>query len=231
MPLAMEAALYPDLLATFQRNNDLLEQIMKCLESYLETKRVAFPRFYFLSNDELLDILAQTRNPHAVQPHLRKCFDAIAKLEFGMKPVEEVIGEGGDASKAADGYVLTTDIMAMISPEGERVQLGKGLKARGNVEDWLGKVEESMFLSLRRLMKVSLNQYMIHKRTEWVLCHANQIILTVSQIMWAKGVHEILDGSPEPKAMSKYEAKCIQVKSCVISIVLINFVKPFVGFK
>lgn len=61
MPLAMEATLQPSLLEIFQRNNALLEQIMKCLESYLETKRVAFPRFYFLSNDELLDILAQTR--------------------------------------------------------------------------------------------------------------------------------------------------------------------------
>lgn len=61
MPLAMEAATRPGLLDTFKRNNALLEQIMKCLESYLETKRVAFPRFYFLSNDELLDILAQVR--------------------------------------------------------------------------------------------------------------------------------------------------------------------------
>lgn len=124
MPLAMETALYPGLLETLQKNNALLEQIMKCLESYLETKRVAFPRFYFLSNDELLEILAQTRNPHAVQPHLRKCFDAIARLEFAMKTPED----DNVMRKQSSGTVLTTDIMAMISPEGERVQLGKGLK-------------------------------------------------------------------------------------------------------
>ncbi|CAH1962387.1 unnamed protein product [Acanthoscelides obtectus] len=209
MPLAMEAALHPGMLETLQRSNNLLEQIMKCLESYLETKRVAFPRFYFLSNDELLDILAQTRNPHAVQPHLRKCFDAIAKLEFGVKVPEE--GEE-ELRKEAGIVILTTDIIAMISPEGERVQLGKGLKARGNVEDWLGKVEESMFLSLRRLMKLSLGHYMTVSRTEWVVCHANQIILTVSQIMWARGVHEILDGerSDTHKKMEQYEKKCIK---------------------
>ncbi|XP_023013028.2 dynein heavy chain at 16F isoform X2 [Leptinotarsa decemlineata] len=212
MPLAMEAALYPGLLEALQRNNGLLEQIMKCLESYLETKRVAFPRFYFLSNDELLDILAQTRNPHAVQPHLRKCFDAIAKLEFGVKAADEIEGESsGQLRSKSSAIILTTDIIAMISPEGERVALGKGLKARGNVEDWLGKVEESMFLSLRRLMKQSLSHYQIVTRTEWVVCHANQIILTVSQIMWAKGVHEILDGDSDThKKMEQYEKKCIQ---------------------
>lgn len=125
--------------------------------------------------------------------------------------------------------VLTTDIIAMISPEGERVQLSKGLKARGNVEDWLGKVEESMFLSLRRCMKVSIlhfsintnnitcvqvsiNEYMQKSRTEWVVGHANQIILTVSQIMWARGVHEILDGVGNVlKKMEQYEQKCIKV--------------------
>ena len=47
----------------FQTNNALLDQVQACLEAYLESKRVIFPRFYFLSNDELLEILAQTRNP------------------------------------------------------------------------------------------------------------------------------------------------------------------------
>lgn len=70
---------------------------------------MSFPRFYFLSNDELLEILSQTRNVRAVQPHLQKCFDGIRSLDFGDDP-------------------KSIDILAMVSGEGERVPLTKNLK-------------------------------------------------------------------------------------------------------
>uniref|UniRef100_A0A673W197 Dynein axonemal heavy chain 6 n=1 Tax=Salmo trutta TaxID=8032 RepID=A0A673W197_SALTR len=195
LPNALRAATQPGLLEIFQNNNALLDQIQKCLEAYLESKRVIFPRFYFLSNDELLEILAQTRNPQAVQPHLRKCFDAIARLEFALLPPPP---PGAMTTQPADGEqekVYSNDILAMVSPEGEKVGLAKGLKARGNVEDWLGKVEEAMFSSLRRLSKASIADYQSKEREEWVVAgHPSQVVLTISQLMWCRDLDGCLEG-------------------------------------
>ena len=51
----------------------------------------------------------------------------------------------------------------------------QGLKARGNVEDWLGKVEESMFFSLRKLVRSAMTDYEQKSREDWVLIHASQV--------------------------------------------------------
>lgn len=60
--------------------NSKLEDIQRSLDMYLETKRQIFPRFYFISNDDLLEILGQSKNPMEIQPHLKKCFDNIKSL-------------------------------------------------------------------------------------------------------------------------------------------------------
>ncbi|OQR82552.1 dynein heavy chain [Achlya hypogyna] len=173
-PLAITAGSFPGIKETLTQHNAHLDRIQKSLEDYLETKRMAFPRFYFLSNDELLEILAQSKNPHAVQPHLRKCFENLVKLEFG------------------DGSV---DMVAMLSAENERVPLGKNLKARGNVEDWLKALEGSMKASIYKLMKLGLADYDTRLRKDWVVDHPGQVVATVAQMTWARQTEAVLRGA------------------------------------
>ena len=157
------------------KHNLTLDKIQKSLEAYLETKRQAFPRFYFLSNDELLEILAQVRDPHAVQPHLQKIFDCIKYLHFGEKP----------------GSI---DIVGMESPEGEVVDLGKNLKARGNVEDWLMAVQDRMVKTLHDRLKEACLDYVKRSRLDWIIegGHPGQCVATGAQVMWCKGTEDVL---------------------------------------
>jgi hypothetical protein len=102
-------------------------QVQKGLSDYLETKRQAFARFYFLSNEELLEILSQTKDPRAVQPHLRKCFEAINRVDF------------------QDDLAMT----CMYSGENEKVEWDSPVYPEGNVEYWLTDVEKMMRMCAR----------------------------------------------------------------------------------
>ena len=69
----------------FERLEALQGQLTLCekaLAEYLETKRLAFPRFYFVSSADLLDILSNGNQPKVVMRHLTKLFDSMAKLKF-----------------------------------------------------------------------------------------------------------------------------------------------------
>ena len=88
-----------------------------------------------------------------------------------------------------------------------KVSLGKGLRARGNVEEWLGKVEEAMFVNLKKILKQSMTDWDNSDRETWLTRWQSQIILTVSQTMWCKEVTEILEGDNQLEDMKDFEKK------------------------
>ena len=49
----------------------------KALTDFLEAKRSAMPRFYFIGDDDLLEILGQAKNPAIIQAHLKKLFQVV----------------------------------------------------------------------------------------------------------------------------------------------------------
>jgi dynein heavy chain len=103
---------------------DELERCQKSLDGYLEQKRNKFPRFYFVSNPVLLQILSRGSDPQSVQIYYEKIFDSIGR----------VVHDKADKVK----------INAMKSTMGndeEIISLTKVVLAKGNIEEWLGSLE------------------------------------------------------------------------------------------
>ncbi|XP_016879708.1 dynein axonemal heavy chain 2 isoform X7 [Homo sapiens] len=175
---ALRSTHHPGLLDTLIEMNTILEDIQKSLDMYLETKRHIFPRFYFLSNDDLLEILGQSRNPEAVQPHLKKCFDNIKLLR-----IQKV---GGPSSK--------WEAVGMFSGDGEYIDFLHSVFLEGPVESWLGDVEQTMRVTLRDLLRnchLALRKF-LNKRDKWVKEWAGQVVITASQIQWTADVTKCL---------------------------------------
>jgi hypothetical protein len=104
-----------------------LERCQKSLEGYLEQKRNKFPRFYFVSNPVLLQILSQGSDPLAVQQYYEKIFDAISYVDHDKRDKLSIVG--------------------MVSREGraeERIGFVRPVRVAGNIEDWLNDVLREM---------------------------------------------------------------------------------------
>jgi dynein heavy chain len=58
-----------------------LEIVQKKLNDLLAAKRAMFPRFYFLSNEDLLEMIGQAKNPVTINKHIKKIYEGINKIK------------------------------------------------------------------------------------------------------------------------------------------------------
>jgi dynein heavy chain len=204
-PNVLDVSDIENLLPNFTEANKKLDQIQKGLNDYLETKRLAFPRFFFLSNDELLMILSQTKDPTAVQPHMGKCFEGISKVRFN-----------------SDNNIIE----AMMSVEGETVELNKHVNVsegekKGNVEKWLQEVQYSMIESLTMVTSASIKAYAEGERTKWVTSWPGQVVICVDNIYWTKEVAEAIEAGK----IEDYHKELISQLAGLVGLVRGNLTK------
>ncbi|KAL6751111.1 dynein heavy chain 5 [Haematococcus lacustris] len=195
-PAAIPIAREKERVAALVECNQLLEEVQKGLAAYLEKKRLFFPRFFFLSNDEMLEILSETKDPTRVQPHLKKCFEGIANLDFD------------------DNLV----IRAMNSVEKERVPFKVPVdtnKARGAVEKWLVEVEERMFQAIHDVTARSILDYAAKPRHQWVLEWPGMVVLVVTAVYWTRGVTQALTSGSVPQYAKQCTADLMRIVDLV----------------
>jgi dynein heavy chain len=186
----------------FETNNKVLTSVTKRLNDYLNTKRKSFPRFYFVSDEDLMKILAQSKDPTLIQPHISVCFEGINKVVFDS---------------------TNTIINGMLSGGGEEVNLVKKINVmdegcKGNVEIWLGFLEDSMRKTMEASIKDCLADfYNRPKRINWIQegHWPGQIVQIIDQIVWTRETETALL-SGEPEALNEYIKK---VKDDLVDIV------------
>lgn len=176
--------------AMLQQLQTDLDGCQKSLNDYLDAKRNAFPRFFFISDDELLSILG-SHECTCVQEHMIKMFDNIAALRFGS---------GSNKNVAS----------AMISAEGEEMVFRQPITAEGRVEDWMTDILVEMRRTNKLITKEAVYRYMeAGTRTDWITNVLGMVALAGSQVWWTWEVEDVFTrvSQGDKKAMKVYSKK------------------------
>lgn len=182
-PFVLDVLNIPGVLKSFERLAELLSKIQKALGEYLERERASFPRFYFVGDEDLLEIIGNSKDVLRVTKHLKKMFAGISTLLFD-----------DDVSQ----------IEGMASREGEDVRFAAPivLKDYAKINDWLAKLESQMRTSLALTLASAVDDldriYTLRDTLErdaflaWAERYPAQVVVLGVQVIWTRWVDQVL---------------------------------------
>ncbi|KAF1993187.1 dynein heavy chain [Amniculicola lignicola CBS 123094] len=179
---------------SLERLAELLNKIQKALGEYLERERVSFPRFYFVGDEDLLEIIGNSNDTLRIAKHLRKMFAGISGL---------ITDENG---------VIT----GFTSKEGEEVMMRKevSLVKTPRINEWLGALELSMKTTLAELTIEAFQEYEELIAADvmdpeafnaYITKYPAQVVVLGTQVAWTSAVEKALvdEGASLPQLYEK----------------------------
>lgn len=153
----------------------ILSKCEKSLADYLETKRKIFPRFFFVSDTDLIDILSKGSDPRSVMVHMSKIIDSVDFFSFDKNP---------------HGPSNNSDVWEMVSIQGERVALMENHTCKGAVEEWMQGLILCMKRAMRKHIQEANGSYIEKPRNEWIYQYPCQSVIVASRIWFTTEVHQ-----------------------------------------
>ncbi|KAJ3135949.1 hypothetical protein HK100_002228 [Physocladia obscura] len=199
---------FENILKSMERILDLLAKIQKALGEYLERQRSAFPRFYFVGDEDLLEIIGNSKEIGHMQKHFKKMFPGISTIQMS---------EDGES------------IISISSHEGEVVPLKKPVSIKENpkINEWLTLLENEMKVSLAVWLSEAVSAlngfyYDTDLSSEafmsWVEKYPAQLIVLSAQIVWTFSVEEsIWDSGNLDRALSLVDRSLSILADMVLS--------------
>ena len=176
-PRVLECLLRPGNLEVLQMCNAQFDQVKKCMEDYLDTRRRTFPRLYFLSNDELLDLFGNARNNAVVTFHIRKTFGNLDHLVFSPQDLRQA------------------DIIAVQSAEGEVLRLVRSVSTRSVLDAWLVGLEKSLKASVYDAIQAAVATVRSQPLLKWALATPSHVSCVALQIIFNEDVLRVMSSA------------------------------------
>jgi dynein heavy chain 1, cytosolic len=213
-PLIVEVANIPNLYHSLERQQEMMGNVQRALGEYLERQRSAFPRFYFVGDEDLLEMIGNSKEPLQIQRHLSKMFAGIVSLEM-------------------DPQSNNSTILGMVSREGEVVTFKQPVKTQEDtrINAWLGKVEDQMRQTLSSLLEDAVRSYPSDSNADWYLKwvaeYPAQVVILATQVHWSRSVETALKsgGGNELQTVQQSIDKVLRILSERVLVDLKNDVR------